>query len=718
MGNPHISLETHGTDYIPDHGILIVSNRLGFEDLLHLEKFFSGRKLVYLIERGMQYDPLLQDFLEKDDIEAMEFSCEESLAGAFKRELYRCIEEGSIVVFVPGMSHVRIGQTITVPSRVLDFVCSSGASILPMFVDHPEESCLSTENRSDVARIVFSFGRPLEREGANLANFTENLLVAGERAYSSRPILQSHLAFELIKGLKKHGASSRIVDGTDESVLSYSKLLAAAIAFSRQITKLTAKKRVGIILPPGKAGLLSNLAVLFAGKIPVNLNFTAGEAATRSCIEQADIDRFITANPFVEKMESFAWPDEEKLLMVDKILPPLKKNIAMWMLVVRCRSAEAIARMVGVPRTGGDEEAVLLFTSGSSGNPKGVVLTHRNLLANVNQFGSRISLRSDDSVLGCLPLFHSFGCTVTMWYPIIEGVNLVTFPSPLDAARLAELIEKFSISMVVATPTFLRGYMRRATPEQFRSVKLVITGAEKLPSKMADAFQKRFDKIVYEGYGLTETSPVSNVNLPDRDERDIEEDDGIPVIPNHRPGSVGLLIPGIAVRITDPETFEPRSLHSSGMIWLKGANVFGEYLDLPEKTREVMMNQWFMTGDIGRVDEDGFLYIEGRLSRFSKIAGEMVPHETVEGAVTKALDLGDEERKIAVVGLPDESKGEILVMLSREEINQTELRTRLSEAGIPALWMPKQILQIEEIPILASGKLDIKACEELARSRA
>ncbi len=722
------AFELHGKDNIPGHGTLIIPNRLGFQVLLHLDKFFSNRQIVYLIERGMVYDPLLRAHLEKDDVSALEFTCSEEGNAAFKKELHLCLAADKLVVFVPGLSRCRPGQTVMVPSRILKFLTSSGAPLLPLFVDRPEQSCLSTENVRDVARIVFSFGRQLQREGANLANYTENLLVAAEIAYSNRPILKSHLAYEILKGLKKHGANTRIIDGLDESELRYDKLLAASIAFSKQIVKLTDKKRVGIILPPGKGGLVANLAVLFAGKIPVNLNFTAGEATIQSCIQQADLDRFITAGTFIEKMNTFAWPSEEKLILLDKVLPPLKMKIAFWLLVTKLSSAEMIAKKIGIPRKGGHDEAVLLFTSGSSGTPKGVVLSHRNLLANVNQFGSRIDLRSDDKVLGCLPLFHSFGSTVTMWYPIIEGVNLVTYPSPLDTPRLTELIHKYSISLLLATPTFLRGYLRRATKEQLASLKLVITGAEKLPLNVAESFQRRFGQSVFEGYGLTETSPVTNINLPDLDQNIEDHDDSATddvdeytanqgeAIPNHRQGSVGLFIPGVAVKITDPETFAPLPLYSSGMIWLKGPNIFEKYLNMPEKTADVIINGWFMTGDIGRIDEDGFLYIEGRLSRFSKIAGEMVPHETVEAAINQVLEIGEDTRKIAIVGVPDEAKGEVLVLLSCDKINITDLRPKLKAAGIAPLWYPKKIVKVNEIPILASGKLDIKGCEEIARA--
>jgi len=454
MASHRDKLELHGESNISSGGTLIIPSRLAFQDLLHLEKRLSGRKLVFLIDRNLYYDPLLQAHLEKEDTHAVEFSSDEPSKAVFKKELHRYLSEGSVVVYIPGFAHTRSGQNITIPTETLKFLISAGAPVLPLFVDHPEETALSVESRSEVERIVLSFGELLQREAATLANFTENLLIAAETAYASRPILQSNLAWEILRGLKRHGRSAEIIDGMDGSRLRFDKLLAAAIVLSKVIRRETRKKRVGIILPPGKGGILSNLAVLLAGKVPVNLNFTAGEKAIASCIDQADIDKFITADPFVRKMASFSWPPNRQLILLDRTLPGMKGKIGLWLVLSKLFPAGLIASLLKLPRKGGAQEAVLLFTSGSSGDPKGVVLSHRNLLANVNQFGSRIDLRSDDKILGCLPLFHSFGSTVTMWYPMIEGVSVVTYPSPLEVAKLAELIEEHSLSLLLATPTF------------------------------------------------------------------------------------------------------------------------------------------------------------------------------------------------------------------------------------------------------------------------
>ncbi len=701
-----------GKDQVPSDGVLIIPNFLSFHDLLLFAKQLEGREVTYLVNQSGTFDPLLQAHLEKEDVSALEFAIGETHLESFQKEISSVITEGNVVVFVPSKATARPGAMTSVSSETLAFLMKSQAPTLPLFVDHPEETRLAIEDAGN-SSTVFSFAAPFEPDENGLATYQERLLGAGQKAFESRPALNMNLAYALLLGLKKHGVSNFVYDGFQDKRTRFDKLLAAAIVLSKLIKEETKKDRVGIVLPPGTGGLLANIAVLLAGKTPVNLNFTAGEAAVKSAIERADLDRYITADPFVRKTQRFPWPPTRELIFLERTLPQLKPKIALWLFLSKLLPASVLANTLGIAKTGPEDEAVLLFTSGSSGEPKGVSLTNRNVMANVNQFSSRLRLKSHDAALGCLPLFHSFGCTVTMWYPVIEGINLVTYPTPLDTPKLADLIEREQVSLLVSTPTFLRGYLRKAKREQLSSLKLVVTGAEKLPAKVAEDFEKKFGKPVLEGYGLTETSPVSNVNLPDPE----PGTDGGPVLQSHRQGSVGQLIPGMAIRITDPESDAPASIHQSGMIWLAGPNVFHGYLNQPEKTQEMLADDWLRTGDIGRMDEDGFLYIEGRLSRFSKIAGEMVPHETIEEAVNRQLGVeSGSDRQIAIVGVPDESKGEALVMLSAAStIDATDLRYRLLEAGMPSLWIPKQIVTVEEIPILASGKLDIKQCQTIAQ---
>lgn len=703
-------------DRIPSTGCLVVPGRVAFHELLHLEQLFAGRSITWLIEEDSTLDPPVEAFLEKSGSGAV-FSAGDADPATAGLQLREFIENDGVLVFIHGRSVARALTPSHIPGPTLTTLGRFGLPTLPIAIDYPRESTLTIERDASLPGAIISVGELIDAAKVSAASIQEALFGAAEEAFAQRPLLKTSLATALLDGLKRH-SRTKIHDGADDSSLGFDRLLAAALVFSKYIREETDNPRVGIILPPGKAGMVANLAVIFAGKTPVNLNFTASHEAIRSAMRQAKLDRFITADPFVRKVASFPWPPNRDLIFVERVLPKLKKKIIAWAIFSRLLPAGVLRALFRIGKRRGDDEAILLFTSGSSGEPKGVPLSHRNVLGNVCQFATRLQAPSESKILGCLPLFHSFGCTVTLWYPVIEGLDLVTYPNPLDTKRLGELIEKRAVSLLLATPTFLRGYMRRVKPDQLKSLQLVVTGAEKLPRNLAEAFEERFGLPPQEGYGLTETSPATNVNLPSPTGGADES-----VVPSSRPGSVGHLLPGIAVRMTNPATDESCPLDQQGIIWLKGANIFPGYLDNPKRSAEVLDNDgWFRTGDVGRIDADGFLYIEGRISRFSKIGGEMVPHETVEAAVNKALGLDSEaERKIAIVGVPDEKKGEAIVLLSTVagralEQECIDLRYKLMDAGLPSLWCPKAILPVSEIPVLASGKLDLKGCQALAET--
>ena len=700
-------------DRIPTQQALILPGRLDHSEMLELEKQLNGRKIIWICEEHVQLSKATENFLNKR--EAIAFSAMDTGLKEVGAKLSADLGSNGIAIFLPGEVSCLSGTSVHITGETLIALCALDLPTLPLAVHIPAESSLSVENSSYSPSAILVFGQLLKADQCNPAQLRQELLTAFEQAFSSRAFLQGSLGYALLSGLKKH-SKNKVIDGTNDQEKSFEIILGASLAFSKHIQKVTNKKRVGIILPPGPAGLIANLAVIFAGKVPVNLNFTASRTAIDSAIRQADLDKFITADPFVRKMPDFAWPPNRDLIYIERILPELKKSITRWVVLSKLLPTAALAKMAGISNDGGDKEAVLLFTSGSSGDPKGVPLSHRNVLANVCQFGTRLNLPERSNILGSLPLFHSFGCTVTLWFPVIEGLNLITNPSPLDSKRIAELIEQYKIVLLLTTPTFLRGYMRRIKAEQLESLKLVVTGAEKLPKSLSDTFTKKIGITPQEGYGLTETSPATNVNLPDP-----AEVAGRSFISSSRLGTVGNFLPGIAVKLTDPSNDQPIPINKSGIIWLKGSNIFPGYLNNQEKTDEVLVDSWFKTGDVGYVDSDGFLTIEGRISRFSKIAGEMVPHETVEAAINQALELDEEtERKVAVVGIPCEKKGEAIALLSTLagvalEQECLDLRYRLLDQGIPSLWCPKMIIPVEEIPILASGKLDIKACELLAK---
>ncbi len=518
------------------------------------------------------------------------------------------------------------------------------------------------------------------------------------------------LGYALIRALKRDKNEELLIDLTDQrKAIKGSVLLALACCLAARIRQQIPEPRVGIVLPPGIGGILANVAVVLAGKTPVNLNFTLGTDALNACLKKSGVRTTVSASAMRAKLEERfpSMPWSEVVLDLPQIIQGFSKaRIIGRLLINRLRSAESIARSLGLSKEGGDREAALLFTSGSDGDPKGVILTHRNLMMNAKQVYQSAVLPEGESILANLPIFHSFGFTVTIWCTLLHGIRVVTVPTPLDVKKATEAIRDESIGIILGTPTFFRPYLRKAHPEHLRSLRIAVAGAEKTPTGFREAWQKRFPNCSYlEGYGLTETSPVVSVNLPDRDGQI-----------GTREGSVGRVFPGIEVRTLDPDSGEVLPLGKTGTLAFRGASVFPGYLDDPERTAAAFDGEgWFVTGDLGHIDDDGFLFIEGRLSRFSKIGGEMIPHGKVEQVIAEVYDqLEAEQAVFCVAARPDEQKGESLVLLTTLDITHSDLRQRLSDKGLPNLWIPREIRRVKAIPALASGKLDIKGCQRLA----
>src|SRR5215831_3568583 len=700
-----------GLENLPAGGFLLVPNHISWVDALVLQ-LACPRPIRYVIDQEYYYKPILHPILRT--IGCIPISKRQSHAAV--RAAAEKISQGEIVCVFPEGELERRGTLLRLQRGYEVIARHAKAQVVPVWLDQLWGSIFSFQGgkffRKFPKRIRYpvtvAFGKPLEAKTADVATVREELLKLGEFCFSRRPSLDRHLAEDCVRGLKRRPFEIAVIDGTDHTQLSRGKLLGAAAAFSRYLRKEFPDDRIAIVLPASKGSMLANLAVTLANKVPVDLNFTIGRAANESCCRRANLRVAISATPFIERLKDFPWP--ERIFKLDESLPPMKRQIIFWWIISVLAPARLLLRLLQIPKKGGHAEAVLLFTSGTTGEPKGVVVSHRNVVGNVSQFRQLLDARKTDAILASLPFFHTFGSTVTLWYPLIEGVRIVTYPNPLEAAKNAELIERYKLTFLLVTPTFLRMYLRKAEPHQLRSLRLIITGAEKLPLDLASHFEERFQKTVYEGYGLTETAPVVSTNLPDLEPKK----PGEIVQSSSRLGSVGRLAPGMAAEIRDPETNQKLSLYETGMLLLRGANIFEGYLHDPKRTAEVLRDGWLKTGDIGRFDEDGFLYIEGRLSRFSKIGGEMVPHETIESKIVDLLGLsGRDERPLAVMGVQDEAKGEALVLLSAVDIDLAELRSNLHEAGVPNLWIPKQVRRVEAIPVLASGKLDLKKCQAL-----
>ena len=706
-------VQSVGIECLPKGGFLLLPNHISWVDAIVLQ-LACPRPIRYIIDREFYDKPFLRPFLRIVRCIPIEPSHSRSAIRAASEQ----IAAGEIICLFPEGQLERAGTLLRLRRGYELIAHHANAPVVPVWLDRLWGSIFSFQGGKFFRKwpkeipysVTVAFGKPLGAEAADIATVREELLKLGEFCYSRRRNLDRHLAEACVRGLKRRPFATAMIDGIDQSKLSRAKLLVAAAALARLVRKQCRDPRVAIVLPAGKGAVVANLAVTLAGKVPVDLNFTMGRSANESACQCAELRTAISATQFMERLKDFPWP--ERILKLDELIPRMKAQIVFWSLMSILLPTPLLTRLLQIPKKGGHEEALLLFTSGSSGEPKGVGLSHRNIVGNVSQFRELLDAKKDDAILAALPFFHSFGSTVTLWYPLIEGVRIVTYPNPLEVTKNAALIEKYKLTLLLATPTFLRGYLRKVEPHQLRSLRLVITGAEKLPLDLAKSFEDRFKQKVFEGYGLTETSPVVSVNLPEP----TPTKPGEQVQPSSRLGSVGKMAPGIAAEIREPETDRKLSLHETGILWLRGPNIFEGYLRDRERTAEVVRNGWFKTGDIGRFDDDGFLYIEGRLSRFSKIGGEMVPHEAIEQKIIDLLELsGRDERAIAVVGVTDETKGEALLLLSVVDVDLAALRKKLHEAGVPNLWIPKRVQRVESIPILASGKLDLKKCNQLAK---
>jgi acyl-[acyl-carrier-protein]-phospholipid O-acyltransferase/long-chain-fatty-acid--[acyl-carrier-protein] ligase len=498
-------------------------------------------------------------------------------------------------------------------------------------------------------------------------------------------------------------------------VLRYGRLLTKAVALADLLRRETAgEEMVGVVLPACVPGAVVNAALPLAGKVPVNLNFTVGPDAFRSAIRQCGIRTVITSRAFRERVPLPAEP--ERVIEAEDLPGMIGRGAGLWAaLKAHLLPRFVLRRLYGMKGRSVDEVATVIFSSGSTGEPKGVMLTHSNVMSNIEGLAQVFGLGPGDRLCGVLPFFHSFGFTATLWYPLVKRVTAVYHPSPVEGPAIGALVREYGATVLLATPTFLRIYTRSVPPDDFGSLQFVVVGAEKLRQDLADSFRDKFGVRPVEGYGCTECSPVVAVNVPDFRARGL-------VQRGTRPGTIGQPLPGVAVRVVEPETREPLPVGEEGLLLVKGPNVMKGYLARPDLTGEVIRGGWYDTGDIARLDEDGFLTITDRLSRFAKIGGEMVPHMKVEEAISEAL--GPEpseagEPLFAVTSVPDERKGERLVVVHRElPVPPEQLWERLRDSDLPKLWLPARdaFVQVEKIPVLGSGKLDLKALRELARS--
>ena len=541
---------------------------------------------------------------------------------------------------------------------------------------------------------------------------------SGYDDFNSLELLDLNLAYAATCGLARNTKKEYIYDFSLNRHLDRGMTLAVALALKGYIEKhFGNQKRIGIALPACFPGVVVNLAVQMAGKSSVNINFTTGSDSAKACLAKAGIECIIGSRKVREKVSAHApdFPWTDNFADIGDILKSIgKKGILPHLIAARTLSGKLICSLYGIPKEGGDKEASIIFTSGSEAAPKAAVLTHRNLSANAKQMIEIGIVHEGDVLHSNLPLFHSFGQSIQVWFTMIYGIGQVMVQSPLEVQANLEAARRGKSTIMISTPTFLRSYYKKGSPADFPNLKCVIGGAEKTPDGFIDAWNAKFPQVAYlEGYGLTEASPVVSVNLP----AGLKRGKFCPQQSAIKEASVGEIFPGMMARVADPDSGEILPVGEVGLLQLKGASIFGGYLNQPEENAKKLSDGWLNTGDLAALDSDGFIFIKGRLSRFSKIGGEMVPHSGVEEAIIRVLGLQDSELPLVAIGSKvDPAKGEALVLLSAVDIDVPQLRRLLSEAGFPNLWIPKHVMRVDAIPLLGTGKLDLGKIHKISKT--
>lgn len=712
-------LRVIGLEHVPERGgALLLPNHVSFVDGLFLLASID-RPIRFLVDRRYYELPLLHwtaDIMGVIPISAGGSSREILHA---LREAGRQLDEGEVVCVFPEGQITRTGGLLSFRQGFERIVKGREVPVIPVHLDRVWGSIFSFIGEKFLTKrpdrvpypVTVSYGEPL-LSTVTATEVRQRVQELGEEAWHHRKSDRRLLHHSFIRAARRHPLRFAFADATRPRV-SCLESLAGAVALARALRPHWMNQyTVGILLPPSVGGALVNLAATLSGRAVVNLNYTVGRSSIESMAKQAGLETIVTSRVFLEKA-NLEMPEGVKVIWAEEV----RKTIG---LAERVKAfAMALFAPIGMLEKGVgaihrpqlDDLATIIFSSGSTGEPKGVMLSHFNVDANIEGVVQVFHVGPGDRVLGILPFFHSFGYLATLWLAVNHGVGVVYHPTPLDPGAIGELMEKKRVTIVIATPTFLQLYWRRCLPEQFGSVRVVLTGAEKLSERLAGAFEEKFGIRPFEGYGVTECAPVISVNCPDFRAAGFHQ-------PASRRGTVGRPLPGVSVRIVDPNSFEPLPVGTAGMLLVKGPNVMEGYLNRPDLTAGVMRDGWYVTGDIAVLDEDGFLTITDRLSRFAKIGGEMVPHGKVEEALQEAAESDDQV--FAVTSIPDEKKGEQLAVLhTLDEAVIPGLLEKITASGLPNLFIPRKdtFIKVEQLPVLGTGKLDLRALKRVALER-
>ncbi len=708
-------LRVTGLENVPEKGAaLFAPNHVAMIDGLFLMAVID-RPIRFLIDRA-QYELWWQKPFMKA-LDAIPISASGGPREILRalREAGKHLDEGHLVCIFPEGQLTRTGMMQPFRRGMERIARGHGAPIIPIYLGGVWGSIFSGAHGKFVTKVPeqipypvsIAFGAPMP-DSSSAAQVRRAVVDLSETAWRKDAETREPLHRAFMRTARRHPGQHAAHDALSGEV-SRVKLLTGAIALARHFrARWSDETAIGILLPPSVASISLNIACAIAGKPSVNLNYTAGRAGMESAAKQAGLKRIITSRAFFEKAKLELPTTVEIVFLEDE-----RKEITSWsklraLMSARFASVASIERSCGATRAPKmDDVVTIIFSSGSTGEPKGVPLTHANLAANAAGIAQVFGGRRGDGLLGILPLFHSFGY-LAAWFALIEGIFIAAQPNPLDAAAVGEIVESKKLTLMICTPTFLQIYMRRVAPAQFGSLRIVMAGAEKMPERLAVAFEERFGIRPIEGYGTTECSPAVAVSTPTVRTAGIHQ-------PGSKKGSVGQPLPGVTLKVVNPDTFAELPAGEPGMLLVRGANVMSGYLGRPDLSAQVLRDGWYVTGDIAVLDDEGYLRITDRLSRFSKIGGEMVPHGKVEDALQQAA--GADVQVFAVTALPDEKKGERLAVLTTLDADKLPaVLEKLSKMGLPNLFVPRldAFVKVDALPVLGTGKIDLKRVKQIA----
>ena len=711
-------VRVRGIENIPEKGgALFVANHMSLADAFFVIAS-TDRQIRFMMHREM-YDkwwirpfarmlrviPIASDLRPREMIKSLQAATD-------------WIKQGNVAcIFAEGQIS-RVGQTLPFRKGMQRILKGVDAPIVPIHLDNVWGSIFSFERGVFYWKIphqipypiTVSYGRSMPPE-SDPNEVRKVVIDLGSDAWEERKSRMPTVQRALIQTARNMPFRVAAADATTKGTRFMSALSKSIFLRNRLAPLWKDQDKVGILLPPSVFGALVNWAALLMGKSPVNLNYTLTQEGLNSCIQQCAIKNVVTSQKLLDRLKfELTVPvlTLEKIAAQPSFLEKMTAFLLAWVcptpLLEKTLLAEGKRRAV-------DNLATVIFSSGSTGEPKGVMLSHYNAISNVQQMNQVFAFQKDDRILGVLPFFHSFGFAATLVAPAVLGVGVVYHSNPTESKVIGPLVQEHKVTFLLATPTFLQLYMRGCQPGHFGSLRFAIVGAEKLPERLAVNFENSFGIRPLEAYGCTECSPGVTVNTHNFREAGIHQVGG-------KRGSIGHPLPGMTTQIVDPDTLEPLPLGQPGLLLVKGPNVMQGYLGQPELTRKVLTDGWYNTGDIASQDEDGFITITDRLSRFSKIGGEMVPHIKVEEKLHEIAK--KTEQSFAVTCVPDQKKGEKLAVVhTLPDAELASVMEKLSSADLPNLWKPKkdQFIAITSLPCLGTGKLDLRALKAIAAEK-